>query len=219
MIRVEQLSKYYQMGDLRKQVLKGIDLTVEDGELVAIMGQSGAGKSTLLNIIGMLDTYNEGFYFLNDILIRDFTADETTVYRSKLIGFIFQRFNLLPFKNALDNVSLPLYYQNVDSDERNERAKQMLERVGLGAHTHHLPTELSGGQQQRVAIARALVTNPGLVLADEPTGALDSSTSQEILHLLQEMNEEGKTILIVTHDKQVAAQCKRTITIADGKIV
>ena len=219
MIRIENLSKYFQSADATMQVLKSVSLHVDDGELVALIGESGAGKSTLLNIIGMLDVYEEGSYFLNDILIKDFTEDEKAAHRNKLIGFIFQRFNLLPFKTALENVTLPLYYQNVEKEERNQRAMAMLTKVGLGNKTHHLPNELSGGQQQRVAIARALVTEPGLILADEPTGALDHQTSQEILALLEDLNREGRTIVMVTHDLNIAARCQRTITIEDGRVV
>jgi len=194
MIRIEKLSKYYKISDRKIVALNRVDVHVKEGELVALVGQSGAGKSTLLNIIAMLDTYDEGKYYLNNILIKNFTEEETTAYRSQLIGFIFQRFNLLPFKTALDNVALPLYYQQVDKEERIERATKILTKIGLGSHIHHLPTELSGGQQQRVAIARALVTEPALVLADEPTGALDSGTSQEILDLLIKMNKEGNLV-------------------------
>lgn len=219
MIRIEDLSKYYQLGTHRLQVLKHVNLHVKPGELVALMGQSGAGKSTLMNIIGMLDTYDTGNYYLNQIPIQGLTENQTTQYRNQLIGFVFQRFFLIPGKTALYNVALPLYYQRVGKKERLARAEAMLTRLGLKDHQDHLPHELSGGQQQRVAIARALITNPPLLLADEPTGALDSGTSEEIMALFKELHQAGKTVLIVTHSTEVASQCNRTIVIKDGHIV
>ncbi len=219
MIRIEKLSKYYQLEDKKIPVLKHVNLHVKTGELVALVGQSGAGKSTLLHIIGILDTYDQGSYYLQDILIKGRTENEATKYRNLLIGFVFQRFHLIPSKTALYNVALPLYYQQKDKQERTERALAMLEKVGLKDRYNHLPNELSGGQQQRVAIARALITDPPLILADEPTGALDSATSQEILLLLKELHRAGKTIVIVTHSTEVASQCGRIITIRDGSIV
>ncbi|HLP35073.1 MAG TPA: ABC transporter ATP-binding protein [Amoebophilaceae bacterium] len=219
MIRIENLYKIYQNGSTSRSVLNGINFFLEKGDLVALMGQSGAGKSTLLNIIGILDQYDSGDYYLNGVPIKNLSAQQASRYRSQLIGFIFQRFHLIPFKTALENVALPLYYQGVDRKERYKRAHAMLHRIGLGAHVHHQPNALSGGQQQRVAIARALVTAPPLILADEPTGALDSSTSHEIMSLLKEMNKAGNTILIVTHSSQVARQCNSIQEIIDGKII
>lgn len=219
MIRIENLSKCYQLGDRKIQVLNCISLHVQPGELVALTGQSGAGKSTLLNIIGILDTYDEGGYYLQGNFIQGLTAKETAQYRNRLIGFVFQRFYLIPSKTALYNVALPLYYRGVSKQERLEKALLMLERVGLKDHQAHLPNELSGGQQQRVAIARALITNPPLILADEPTGALDSKTSQEILMLLKELHQAGKTIVVVTHSAEVTALCDRTILMRDGRVV
>jgi putative ABC transport system ATP-binding protein len=218
MIRIENLSKCYQLGDKKIQVLKHVTLHVQPGELVALMGQSGAGKSTLLNIIGILDTYDEGSYYLQNNLIRGLTENEAAQYRNQLIGFVFQRFYLIPSKTALYNVALPLYYRGVGKQERLSKALAMLERVGLKAHQAHLPNELSGGQQQRVAIARALITDPPLILADEPTGALDSKTSQEILLLLKELHQTGKTILVVTHSAEVTKLCGRVIVMRDGSV-
>ena len=219
MIRIKDLSKYYQSGGRKLQVLKQVNLHVKTGELVALMGQSGAGKSTLLHIIGLLDTYEAGSYYLHNTLISGLTEHEATRYRNQLIGFVFQRFYLIPSKTALYNVALPLYYQRIGKQERLARALAMLEKVGLKDHQDHLPNELSGGQQQRVAIARALVTDPPLLLADEPTGALDSKTAQEILTLLKALHQAGKTLLVVTHNAEVAEQCDRTIVIQDGRIV
>lgn len=218
MINIENLSKYYHIGTRSTQVLQQVSLQIAPGELVALVGQSGAGKSTLLNIIGLLDTYDEGSYHLQDILMRGLTENEATRYRNQLIGFVFQRFHLIPSKTALYNVALPLYYQRVGKQERLARALTMLEQVGLKDHQAHLPNELSGGQQQRVAIARALITDPPLILADEPTGALDSATSQEIMTLLKNLHQAGKTILVVTHSNELAAQCGRTIVMRDGAV-
>lgn len=219
MIQIQDLYKSYQNGTVTRKVLNGINFHLEKGDLVALMGQSGAGKSTLLNIIGILDNYDHGDYYLNGVHIKNLSNQQASRYRSELIGFIFQRFHLIPFKTALENVALPLYYQGIERKERYKRAEAMLDRVGLAAHAHNKPHALSGGQQQRVAIARALVTDPPLILADEPTGALDSSTAHEIMVLLKEMNREGNTILIVTHSVQVARQCNSIQEMVDGKIV
>lgn len=219
MLEIHQLHKSYPIGDSSLHVLKGIDLTVEDGEMVAIMGSSGSGKSTLLNIIGMLDEADSGDYILDGLPIKDLTEKKAAVYRNKFLGFIFQSFNLINYKNALENVALPLYYQGMKRKERQELAMFHLEKVGLANWAHHLPKELSGGQNQRVAIARALAANPKLLLADEPTGALDSSTSHEIMEFIQQLNDEGKTILIVTHEEDIANMCKRIVRLRDGVIM
>lgn len=219
MIQIHDLHKSYQHSKITRKVLNAISFQLEKGDLVALMGQSGAGKSTLLNIIGILDDYDHGDYYLNGVQIKNLTNQQATRYRSQLIGFIFQQFHLIPFKTALDNVALPLYYQSVGKKEREKRALAMLDKVGLASYAHYKPNQLSGGQQQRVAIARALVTDPPLILADEPTGALDSSTAHEIMALLKAMNKEGNTILIVTHSLQVARQCNCIQEIVDGKIV
>lgn len=207
------------MGANSLHVLKGINLEVEDGEFVAIMGASGSGKSTLLNIIGMLDTHDSGLYELDGFKIEKLTETKAANYRNKFLGFIFQSYNLINFKNVLENVALPLYYQNVKRSKRSEIAMSYLDRVGLTNWAHHLPNELSGGQKQRVAIARALAAKPKLLLADEPTGALDSKTSKEVIRLIQEINDEGKTILMVTHEEDIARMCKRIIRLKDGVII
>ena len=207
------------MGANSLHVLKGIDLDVEEGEFVAIMGASGSGKSTLLNIIGMLDTHDTGLYELDGFKIEKLTETKAANYRNKFLGFIFQSYNLINFKNVLENVALPLYYQKVSRNKRAEMAMNYLERVGLKPWAHHLPNELSGGQKQRVAIARALAAKPKLLLADEPTGALDSKTSQEVMRLIQEINDEGKTILMVTHEDEIAQMCKRIVRLKDGVII
>lgn len=219
MIRINQLSKSYQMGTKQLQVLKEVSLEIQRGELVSIIGKSGSGKSTLLNMIGMLDFYDAGEYYFDGQLINSVSEALAAKYRNKYIGFVFQTFHLIGTKSAIENVALPLMYQGVSKAERTIRAAEMLEKVGLGDRSHHLPNELSGGQKQRVAIARALVTKADLVLADEPTGALDSKTSAEIMELLRSINEEGKTVLIVTHEKEIAESCNRIIEIVDGKIV
>ena len=219
MLEIKQLHKSYPIGDSSLHVLKGIDLKVEDGEMVAIMGSSGSGKSTLLNIIGMLDEADSGDYILDGLPIKDLTEKKAAVYRNKFLGFIFQSFNLINYKNALENVALPLYYQGMKRKERQELAMFHLEKVGLANWAHHLPKELSGGQNQRVAIARALAANPKLLLADEPTGALDTTTSHEIMEFIQQLNDEGKTILIVTHEEDIANMCKRIVRLRDGVIM
>jgi len=207
------------MGSHKLQVLNGINLDINDGELVSIMGSSGSGKSTLLNIIGILDSYDSGSYRIDDEFISDLSETRAAKLRGQYIGFVFQSFNLIGFKNAVENVALPLYYQNVKRGERNAMALDYLDQVGLKDWASHLPSELSGGQKQRVAIARALVTNPKLILADEPTGALDSVTSQEVMNVLKGINKEGKTVIIVTHEHDIAAQTNRIIHLKDGRVV
>ena len=219
MLEIKQLHKSYAIGDSSLHVLKGIDLSVAQGEMVAIMGSSGSGKSTLLNIIGMLDEADEGDYILDDVPIKNLTEKKAAIYRNKFLGFIFQSFNLINYKNALENVGLPLYYQGLKRKERQEKARFHLKKVGLLDWATHLPSELSGGQKQRVAIARALASDPKLLLADEPTGALDTTTSYDIMAFLQQLNDEGKTILIVTHEEDIAAMCKRIVRLRDGVIM
>ncbi|WP_452221080.1 ABC transporter ATP-binding protein [Lacinutrix salivirga] len=219
MLKIEKLHKSYPIGDSSLHVLKGIDLSVEAGEMVAIMGSSGSGKSTLLNIIGMLDEADEGNYILDNVPIKNLTEKKAAIYRNKFLGFIFQSFNLINYKNALDNVALPLYYQGLKRKERVEKGLFHLEKVGLRDWANHLPNELSGGQKQRVAIARALAANPKLLLADEPTGALDTKTSHEIMEFIQSLNDEGKTILMVTHEEDIASMCKRIVRLKDGVIM
>lgn len=219
MLKIDKLHKSYKMGDSSLHVLKGINLNVNKGEMVAIMGSSGSGKSTLLNIIGILDELDSGEYTLDGIEIKDLTEKKAAQYRNKFLGFVFQSFNLINFKNALENVALPLYYQGLKRKERQEKAMFHLEKVGLADWAKHLPNELSGGQKQRVAIARALAAEPKLLLADEPTGALDSATSHEIMQFLQQLNDEGKTILIVTHEEDISLMCKRIVRLKDGIIL
>ncbi|MFN0249515.1 MAG: ABC transporter ATP-binding protein [Kofleriaceae bacterium] len=219
MLRLSKVNKYYKVGTHALHVLRDIDFEVDDGEFVAIMGASGSGKSTLLNILGILDDYDSGEYRLDNTLIRRLSESKAAEYRNKFIGFVFQSFNLLPFKTALENVALPLYYQGVSRRKRNQIAVQYLERVGLRDWAEHVPAEMSGGQKQRVAIARALIGKPRLILADEPTGALDSETSQQIMDLLSEIHRTGITVLVVTHDPDVAARTQRTIRLRDGKVM
>ncbi|WP_242082771.1 ABC transporter ATP-binding protein [Aestuariivivens sediminis] len=219
MLVIKELHKSYPIGDSSLHVLKGINLSVKEGEMVAIMGSSGSGKSTLLNIIGMLDEADSGDYILDGLPIKNLTEKKAAVYRNKFLGFIFQSFNLINYKNALENVALPLYYQGMKRKERQEKAMFYLEKVGLKNWSHHLPKELSGGQNQRVAIARALAANPKLLLADEPTGAMDSNTSYEIITFIQQLNDEGKTILMVTHEEDIANMCKRIVRLRDGIIM
>jgi len=219
MIDINDLHKSYQMGSNSLHVLKGINFSVKEGELVSIMGSSGSGKSTLLNILGMLDEADQGSYTLDNTSIKNLNEKVAAQYRNKFLGFIFQSFNLINYKSALDNVSMPLYYQGIKRKERTEKAMHYLEKVGLADWATHLPSELSGGQKQRVAIARALASNPKVLLADEPTGALDTTTSYEVMELIQGINEEGKTILIVTHEPDIAEMTKRIVNLKDGVII
>ena len=219
MIKLKNLHKSYRMGSSSLHVLKGINLNIQDGELVAIMGSSGSGKSTLLNILGMLDTADKGDYILDSFKIENLNETKAAKYRNKFLGFIFQSFNLINYKTALENISLPLYYQGISRKERQQIAFDYLDRVGLKEWATHLPSELSGGQKQRVAIARAMASKPKVLLADEPTGALDTKTSCDVMDLIQKINEEGKTILVVTHELEIAKMCKRIVKLKDGVIV
>ncbi len=217
MLHLDNIHKTYHNGQ-PLHVLKGVSLDIEPGEFVSIMGASGSGKSTLLNILGILDTYDSGTYRLGDVLVKDLSESRAADYRNRMIGFIFQSFNLIGYKNALENVALPLYYQGVSRRRRNTLAMEHLERLGLKEWAHHYPNELSGGQKQRVAIARSIITNPQILLADEPTGALDSVTSGEVMQLLTDLNAEGRTVIIVTHESGVAYRTKKIVHIKDGLI-
>lgn len=218
MIELHNVNKSYLVGNRPLPVLKGIDLSIKAGELVSVMGSSGSGKSTLLNIIGILDSYDSGEYRLDNILIKNLSETKAARYRSEMIGFIFQSFNLIAFKNATENVALPLYYQGVSRRKRNELARKYLDKVGLLDWADHMPSELSGGQKQRVAIARSLITKPKVILADEPTGALDTTTSYAVMDLLHQVHKEGMTVVIVTHENDIAEKTNRLIKLRDGII-
>ena len=218
MIELKDIFKIYPMGDTEVRALDGIDLTIEQGEFVAIVGQSGSGKSTAMNIIGCLDVPTAGTYHLGGIDVSTMEDDQLAVIRNKMLGFIFQQYNLIPKLNVLENVELPLLYGGYSAAERRQYAQEALDRVGLSDKTKNLPSQLSGGQQQRVSIARALAGNPSVILADEPTGALDSRTGREVLTFLQELNREGNTIVLITHDNSIAMKAQRIVRLADGKV-
>ncbi len=219
MIELKGIRKIYQMGDEEVHALDGVSLTIRDREFVAIIGASGSGKSTLMNIIGCLDTADEGSYTIDGQEVSDLSERQQSILRNRKIGFIFQQFNLLPKLTAFENVELPLIYQGVPGAERKERVLEALEKVSLANRVHHRPNQLSGGQQQRVAVARALVTRPTLILADEPTGNLDSHSTEDIMKLLKELHQQGNTLVLITHDNEIAAQAPRRVRLLDGRVV
>jgi len=218
MISLNNVHKSYVTGNNSLHVLKGIDLDIEQGEFVSIMGSSGSGKSTLLNILGILDNYDEGSYYLNGALVKNMTEKKAAKLRNELVGFVFQSFNLISFKNAMENVALPLYYQGVSRKRRNKIALEYLDKMGLLEWADHLPNEMSGGQKQRVAIARSLISKPKIIFADEPTGALDTTTSYEVMEILKEINRDGITVILVTHEHDIAAMTHKIIRLNDGRI-
>lgn len=219
MIRLQNIHKYYKMGKTGSlHVLKGINLEIKEGEFVAIMGASGSGKTTLLNILGILDNYDKGEYYLNGELAKDLSEKKAAIRRNQCLGFVFQSFNLVGFKNAQENVALPLYYRGISRKKRNLLAAEYLDQLGLADRMNHLPNELSGGQKQRVAIARALIGSPKVILADEPTGALDSTTSLEVMEILKNINRQGQTVIVVTHEHDIAAMTNKIIRMKDGII-
>ena len=219
LIDVRDVYKIYNPGENQVNALDGVSITIDEGEFVAIIGQSGSGKSTLMNILGLLDTPTHGEYYINGKLVDDLTDDQMSVIRNEEIGFIFQGFNLISSLSALENVELPLVYRGMPKQERREISQQALERVGLGSRIHHLPAEMSGGQQQRVAVARAIAAKPPVILADEPTGNLDTKSTKEVMAILHELKDEGRTVIVITHDNEIAEEAERVIRIRDGKVV
>ena len=219
LIEVRDVYKIYNPGENQVNALDGVSITIDEGEFVAIIGQSGSGKSTLMNMLGLLDTPTHGEYYINGKLVDDLTDDQMSVIRNEEIGFIFQGFNLISSLSALENVELPLVYRGMPKQERREISQQALERVGLGSRIHHLPAEMSGGQQQRVAVARAIAAKPPVILADEPTGNLDTKSTKEVMAILHELKDEGRTVIVITHDNEIAEEAERVIRIRDGKVV
>lgn len=219
LIDVRNVYKIYNPGENQVNALDGVSITIDEGEFVAIIGQSGSGKSTLMNMLGLLDTPSSGEYYINGKLVDDLTDDEMSVIRNEEIGFIFQGFNLISSLDALENVELPLVYRGVPRDERREVSKKALEKVGLGERMHHLPKALSGGQQQRVAVARAIAAAPPVILADEPTGNLDTRSTKDVMQILHNLKDDGRTVIVITHDNEIAEQAERVIRIRDGKVV
>ena len=219
LIEVRDVYKIYNPGENQVNALDGVSITIDEGEFVAIIGQSGSGKSTLMNMLGLLDTPTHGEYYINGKLVDDLTDDQMSVIRNEEIGFIFQGFNLISSLSALENVELPLVYRGMPKQERREISQQALERVGLGSRINHLPAEMSGGQQQRVAVARAIAAKPPVILADEPTGNLDTKSTKEVMAILHELKDEGRTVIVITHDNEIAEEAERVIRIRDGKVV